>query len=115
MTIVDLSELDTFIRDSLYEVRRGIANSRNATQANPLLGVMVDLPDKVDFEIMVTSSYQALSRQSKSDEYRNDLEFTAMQSKTQRHPQKARHRPQKKAFQSHQNPMVAKNKRQGRA
>lgn len=62
MTIVDLSELDTFIRDSLYEVRRGIANSRNATQANPLAGVMVDLPEKIDFEISVTSGYQSLSR-----------------------------------------------------
>ena len=62
MTIVDLSELDTFIRDSLFEVRRGIANSRNATQSNPLLGVMVDLPEKVDFEIMVTSAHQSLSR-----------------------------------------------------
>jgi hypothetical protein len=62
MTIVDLSDLDTFIRDSLYEVRRGIANSRNATQANPMLGVMVDLPEKVDFEIMVTTAHQSLSR-----------------------------------------------------
>jgi hypothetical protein len=84
MTIVDLSDLDTFIRDSLYEVRRGIANSRNATQANPLLGVMVDLPDKVDFEIMVTSGYQGLVRQSKSVEDRNDFESTAMQSKNAR-------------------------------
>jgi len=62
VTIVNLSELDTFIRDSLFEVRRGIANSRNATQSNPLLGVMVDLPEKVDFEIMVTSAHQSLSR-----------------------------------------------------
>lgn len=76
MTIVDLSDLDTFIRDALYEVRRGIANSRNATQANPLLGVMVDLPDKVDFEIIVTSNYQALLRQNNSIEDRNDSEST---------------------------------------
>jgi hypothetical protein len=76
MTIVDLSDLDTFIRDSLFEVRRGIANSRNATQANPLLGVMVDLPEKIDYEILVTSAYQALSRQSNSIEDRNDFEFT---------------------------------------
>jgi hypothetical protein len=62
MTIVDLSSLDTFIRDSLYEVRKGIANSRNATQTNPMLGVMVDLPDKIDFEIMVSTNYQALNR-----------------------------------------------------
>jgi len=62
MTIVELSNLDTFIRDSLYEVRRGIANSRNTTQSNPMLGVMVDLPEKIDFEIVVASDYQLLSR-----------------------------------------------------
>jgi len=68
MTIVDLADLDTFIRDSLFEVRRGIANSRNATQANPLNGVMVDLPEKVDFEIMVVSGYQSLQRVSSTIE-----------------------------------------------
>jgi len=74
MTIVELSSLDTFIRDSLYEVRRGIANSRNATQANPLLGVMVDLPDKVDFEIVVTSSYQSLSRSVSTIDNQSDTD-----------------------------------------
>lgn len=62
MTIVDLAGLDVFIRDSLFEVRRGIANSRNATQSNPMLGVMVDLPEKIDYEIMVTANHQSLSR-----------------------------------------------------
>jgi hypothetical protein len=68
MTIVDLADLDTFIRDSLFEVRRGIANSRNATQANPLNGVMVDLPEKIDFEVMVVSGYQSLQRVSSTIE-----------------------------------------------
>ena len=68
MTIVDLADLDTFIRDSLFEVRRGIANSRNATQANPLNGVMVDLPEKIDFEVMVVSGYQSLQRVSSNIE-----------------------------------------------
>ena len=77
MTIVDLADLDTFIRDSLFEVRRGIANSRNATQSNPMLGVMVDLPEKVDFEIMVTTSHQSLTRNVISSETDNSLESTS--------------------------------------
>ena len=76
MTIVDLSDLDTFIRDSLFEVRRGIANSRNATQANPLLGVMVDLPEKIDFEIMVTSAHQNLSKSTTSSDSDKSSEVT---------------------------------------
>ena len=76
MTIVDLSDLDTFIRDSLFEVRRGIANSRNATQANPLLGVMVDLPEKIDFEVMVTSAHQGLTRNIVSSDSDNSSEAT---------------------------------------
>jgi hypothetical protein len=76
MTIVDLSDLDTFIRDSLFEVRRGIANSRNATQANPLLGVMVDLPEKIDFEVMVTTDHQGLTRDIVSSDSDNSSELT---------------------------------------
>lgn len=76
MTIVDLSDLDTFIRDSLFEVRRGIANSRNATQANPMLGVMVDLPEKIDFEIMVTSTHQSLSKSTISSDSDKSSEVT---------------------------------------
>lgn len=77
MTIVDLADLDTFIRDSLFEVRRGIANSRNATQANPMLGVMVDLPEKIDFEIMVTSSHQSLTRSVVSKDSDSSTEFSS--------------------------------------
>ena len=79
MTIVDISELDTFVRDSLFNVRKGIANSRNTTQSNPLLGVMVDLPDKIDFEIIVTSAYQSLNRISSSIESRNDRDSEVSQ------------------------------------
>ena len=82
MTIVDLSDLDTFIRDSLFEVRRGIANSRNATQANPLNGVMVDLPEKIDFEIMVTSDYQSLSKSTVTKDLDNSSEVTSESSKS---------------------------------
>jgi len=82
VTIVDLSELDTFVRDSLFNVRKGIANSRNATQSNPLLGVMVDLPDKIDFEIIVTSGYQSLNRISSSLESRRDEDKVASQNNT---------------------------------
>ena len=82
MTIVDLSDLDTFIRDSLFEVRRGIANSRNATQANPLLGVMVDLPEKIDFEIMVTSAHQNLSKSTTSSDSDKSSEVTTETQKS---------------------------------
>jgi hypothetical protein len=82
MTIVDLSDLDTFIRDSLFEVRRGIANSRNATQANPLLGVMVDLPEKIDFEIMVTSAHQNLSKSTISSDSDKSSEVTTEAQKS---------------------------------
>jgi len=82
MTIVDLADLDTFIRDSLFEVRRGIANSRNATQANPLNGVMVDLPEKIDFEIMVTSAHQGLTRNVVSSDSDNSSEVTSESQKS---------------------------------
>ena len=62
MTIVQLSDLDDFLKDSLSIVRRGVANARNANQSNPALGIMADLPDKVDYEIMVVSNYQSLDR-----------------------------------------------------
>ena len=79
MTIVPLSDLDLFIRDSLYEVRRGIANSRNATQANPLLGLMADLPDKINFEIAVTSLHQVLQKStiSESSESSSNSDFNS--------------------------------------
>lgn len=82
MTIVDISDLDTFIRDSLFEVRRGIANSRNATQANPMLGVMVDLPEKIDFEVMVTTAHQGLTRSVISSDSDNSSEVTAESQKS---------------------------------
>ena len=85
MTIVDISELDTFVRDSLFNVRKGIANSRNTTQSNPLLGVMVDLPDKIDFEIVVTSAYQSLDRISSSIESRKDIDAVVSGNNTADH------------------------------
>ena len=82
MTIVDLADLDTFIRDSLFEVRRGIANSRNATQANPMLGVMVDLPEKIDFEVMVTTAHQGLTRSVVSSDLDKSSEVTSESQKS---------------------------------
>lgn len=86
MTIVPLLSLDTFIRDSLFEVRKGIANSRNASNANSSLGLMVDLPEKVDFEILVTTNYQALTRrvtgQNSEQGSATDIDITLGKSKS---------------------------------
>lgn len=60
--VVPLASSASVIENILFKVRRGIALSRNATQANPATGVMVDLPEKVDFEMTVLKSHQALSR-----------------------------------------------------
>ncbi|NBO26617.1 MAG: hypothetical protein EBU96_07490, partial [Actinobacteria bacterium] len=68
MNIVPLSEVDLFLRDSLFEIRQGIATARNNNQSNPLLGIMVDLPEKIDFEMMVISGHQLLSRSSVATE-----------------------------------------------
>jgi hypothetical protein len=62
VTIVQLSDLDDFLKDSLSIVRRGVANARNANQSNPALGIMADLPEKVDYEVMVVSNHQFLDR-----------------------------------------------------
>jgi len=62
VTIVQLSELDDFLKDSLSIVRRGVASARNANQSNPALGIMADLPERVDFEVMVVSNHQYLNR-----------------------------------------------------
>jgi len=76
MTIVQLSDLDEFLKDSLSIVRRGVANARNANQSDPLLGIMADLPEKVDFEVMVVSSYQYLNRLTSSQSVNNEISFT---------------------------------------
>lgn len=64
MTIVPLGDVPTFLRDSLAIVRRGVATARSLNQTDPSLGIMADLPEKVDYEIMVVSSSQLLNRQT---------------------------------------------------
>ena len=46
----------------LSQIRKGCARARIANQGDPTLGIMVDLPDGVEFEITVIREYQALSR-----------------------------------------------------
>lgn len=68
MNIVPLAEVDGFIRTALTEVRKGVATARNNSQANPLNGIMVDLPEKIDFEMMVVTAYQTLLKSSSTTE-----------------------------------------------
>jgi len=62
MIIAPISNLDVVIRDTLREVRRGVATARAANQADPTAGLMADLPEFVDFEIQVITGYQLLAR-----------------------------------------------------
>lgn len=64
MIISPVSDLDVVIRDTLKEVRRGIATARANNQSNPTLGMMADLPEFVEFEIQVITGHQQLQRQS---------------------------------------------------
>lgn len=64
MIIAPVADLDLVIKDTLREIRRGIATARSANQANPTAGLMADLPEYVDFEIQVITGHQALSRDS---------------------------------------------------
>ena len=64
MIIAPVADLDLVVRDTLREIRRGIATARSANQANPTAGLMADLPEYVDFEIQVITGHQALSRDS---------------------------------------------------
>lgn len=64
MIISPIADLDVVIRDTLREVRRGIATARSANQSNPATGLMADLPEFVEFEIQVITGHQILSRNS---------------------------------------------------
>lgn len=59
--VVPLASSASVIENILFKVRRGIALSRNASQANPNTGVMVDLPEKIDFEMTLLKSHQSLT------------------------------------------------------
>lgn len=60
---VPLASSANVIENILFKVRRGIALSRNASQANPNTGVMVDLPEKIDFDMTILKTYQSSSFQ----------------------------------------------------
>ncbi|NBR23728.1 MAG: hypothetical protein EBU08_08150 [Micrococcales bacterium] len=57
--VVPLASSASVIENILFKVRRGIALSRNASQANPATGVMVDLPEKIDFEMTLLKTHQS--------------------------------------------------------
>lgn len=61
--VVPLASSASVIENILFKVRRGIALSRNASQANPNTGVMVDLPEKIDFEMTLLKTHQSPSFQ----------------------------------------------------
>ena len=61
--VVPLASSASVIENILFKVRRGIALSRNASQANPNTGVMVDLPEKIDFEMTLLKTHQSSSYQ----------------------------------------------------
>ena len=57
--VVPLASSASVIENILFKVRRGIALSRNASQANSNTGVMVDLPEKIDFEMTLLKTHQS--------------------------------------------------------
>jgi hypothetical protein len=61
--VVPIASSASVIENILFKVRRGIALSRNASQANPNTGVMVDLPEKIDFEMTLLKTHQSSSYQ----------------------------------------------------
>ena len=61
--VVPLVSSASVIENILFKVRRGIALSRNASQANANTGVMVDLPEKIDFEMTLLKTHQSSSFQ----------------------------------------------------
>ena len=61
--VVPLASSASVIENILFKVRRGIALSRNASQANSNTGVMVDLPEKIDFEMTLLKTHQSLAFQ----------------------------------------------------
>ena len=61
MIIAPIAELDLVIRETLAEVRKGIATARQKNQTNPATGLMADLPEFVDFEIVVVTEHQSAS------------------------------------------------------
>jgi len=53
---------DAMITNVLSNVRRGVSLSRMQNTTDSTIGVMVDLPDKIDFEINLLKTHQFLAR-----------------------------------------------------
>jgi hypothetical protein len=62
----DLAE--SLITSVLSQVRRGVSLSRMDNTADSKRGSMVDLPDKIDFEVNLLKYHQLLSRQTTSSD-----------------------------------------------
>lgn len=75
--VVPLASSASVIENILFKVRRGIAMSRNATQTDPATGVMVDLPEKIDFEMTLLKVHQGLERKTDTLSSDNSTEFTS--------------------------------------
>jgi len=65
--VIPLASSAGVIENILFKVRRGIALSRNASQADPTTGVMADLPERIDFEMTLIKTHQAYTRNSLSE------------------------------------------------
>jgi hypothetical protein len=72
----DLAE--SLITSVLSQVRRGVSLSRMDNTADSTRGSMVDLPDKIDFEINLLKSHQFLSRQSTSSDNNNSVDLESL-------------------------------------
>ena len=65
---------DAMITNVLSNVRRGVSLSRMQNTADSTLGVMVDLPDKIDFEINLLKTHQFLARSVTTIDANNSFE-----------------------------------------
>lgn len=72
----DLAE--NMITSVLSQVRRGVSLSRMDNTANSTRGSMVDLPDKIDFEINLLKFHQSLSRQTTSSDNNNSADVESL-------------------------------------
>ena len=65
---------DAMITNVLSNVRRGVSLSRMQNTADSTLGVMVDLPDKIDFEINLLKNHQSITRNITTVDANNSFE-----------------------------------------
>jgi hypothetical protein len=72
----DLAE--NMITSVLSQVRRGVSLSRMDNTANSTRGSMVDLPDRIDFEINLLKFHQSLSRETTSSDNNNSVDVESL-------------------------------------